>query len=119
MSGAYDFDFLERTPSVCEREGGKGLARMALHLEAMSLDATDVESASHAVRQSTEIRSVASEDHSSREVFKEAQELLVQVLSILNNPICESHPSAVWSLRLARAHTLTLLDQVAKLVDLP
>jgi hypothetical protein len=93
---------------------------MALHHEARILDATDVESASsQAVGQSSEIRSAASDDHSSREVFKEAQELLVQVLSILNNPICESHPSAVWSLRLARAHTLTLLDQVARLVDLP
>ena len=56
-------------------------------------------------------------DASAQAVLKEAQELLTQVLSILSAPNFEEPASAAWSFRLARAHALTLVDQLARIAD--
>jgi hypothetical protein len=45
--------------------------------------------------------------------------MLMQVVSILNDPICEKHSSPGWSFKLARAHALTLLDHLATMTDSP
>jgi hypothetical protein len=112
--------FLGAAPSGPEREGGKGLAGMVPHPEALILEAADVESAPlPAVQRRPEERSGTLDDLSSQEVLREAQELLMQVLSLLNDPICENHASATWSFRLARAHALTLLDHLARMTSSP
>ena len=54
---------------------------------------------------------------SPMELVKEAQDLVRQVVRILNDPICEQHSSL--TLRMARAHALTLLDHLAELMDAP
>jgi len=57
------------------------------------------------------------DDRASKEALKEAERVLMQVLFILNNPICENRANASWSLKLARAHALTLLDHLAAMVN--
>lgn len=66
-----------------------------------------------------ETRSAMLDDHRAQEAVQNAQRLLVQIVTILNGPICENHRSAHWSLRLARAHALTLLDHLARMADSP
>jgi hypothetical protein len=94
---------------------------MVPHPEGLIFESTDVESApTTAVHGRTKKRSAALDDLSSQEALKEAQKLLMQVLRILNDPICEKHSSrGAWSCTLARAHALTLLDHLARMVDSP
>jgi hypothetical protein len=67
-----------------------------------------------AVHNPIEQRSAVLADPSSEEVLKEAGKLLVQILSILDSPVCETSSSAR-SFRMARAHALTLLDHLARI----
>jgi hypothetical protein len=91
---------------------------MAPHREALTLEAMDVESAPPlAAHHWPEKRSAELEDLRSRDLLKEAHQLLLQILTILNDPTCRKHSSASWSLRLARAHALTLLDHLARMVE--
>jgi hypothetical protein len=45
--------------------------------------------------------------------------LLMQVLSILNEPICAKRSTAAGSFRLARGHALTSLDHLTSMADSP
>jgi hypothetical protein len=63
----------------------------------------------------TAVHRTKSEDFSSRESVKEVHRLVSQVVSALNDPVFEQHASL--SLRMARAHALTLLDHLEKMVD--
>jgi len=93
---------------------------MAVHFEAPTLEATDVErSPIRALEPHTEERSTALDDRSPQEVLKEAQRLLMQVLSILNDPICAQRSTAAGSFRLARGQALTLLDHLTSMADSP
>ena len=86
---------------------------MAPHFEAPLLEVRDVErSPIPALEPQTDERSAALDDRSSQEVLKEAQRLLMQILSILNDPICTKRSTAAGSFRLARGHALTLLDHL-------
>jgi hypothetical protein len=99
-------------------EGWERSERMAPRVETRNSEAANVKGGpptAHLHR--TEEPSAALEDISARAILKEAQDLLMQVLSILNDPICEKHPSAGWSFKLARAHALTLLDHLARMMD--
>ena len=88
--------------------------------ETRILEAADLENAPTGVHQNrAPKRSAALHNLSSREMLKDAQKLLLQVLSILEDPICENHPSSAWSFRLARAHALTLLDHLARMSESP
>jgi hypothetical protein len=70
---------------------------MVAHPEALVSEASDVEGAP----------------------LREAQRLLTRVLGILNDPISEKHSSTALSLRLARAHALTLSDHLIRMLDSP
>jgi hypothetical protein len=86
--------------------------------EGQIVEATGVESVpTPALHHRVEKRSASLGGRSSQEVLKEAQQLLVQVLRILSDPVCEEPSSAAWSFRLARAHALTLLDHLARMLD--
>jgi len=93
---------------------------MAPHVEAPILEARNAEgSPIPALEPQTEERLAALDDRSSQEVLKEAQRLLMQVLSILNDPICTKRSTAAGSFRLARGHALTLLDYLTSMADSP
>jgi|SRR6185503_12952127 len=93
---------------------------MALHLEAPILGARDVESSPiPALEPQIDERSAALDDRSPQEVVKEARRLLMQVLCILNDPICAKRSTAAGALRLARGHALTLLDHLTSMADSP
>ena len=93
---------------------------MAPQFEAPILDAREVErSPIPELVPQTEERSAALDDRSPREVLKEAQKLLMQVLCILNDPICAKRSTATASFRLARGHALTLLDHLKSMADSP
>jgi hypothetical protein len=78
-------------------------------------EATDVESVRiSAVHRRNEERRTQPDDPSIRASVEEAHRLVTQVVCILSDPICEQHPSL--ALRLARAHALTLLDHLQKLI---
>jgi hypothetical protein len=88
---------------------------MLLRAERQVSDAANVEGArSTAFLHRTEDRTAA---FSPQAMLKEAQELLMQVLVILNDPSWERHSSADWSFKLARAHALTLLDHFARMAE--
>jgi hypothetical protein len=91
---------------------------MAARSEGLICEATDVEGApTSAAHQRTEKRSAAPDDLPSQEVLRRAQALLMQVLSILNDPSCECPSRAVWSFKLARAHALTLFDHLERIAE--
>ena len=91
---------------------------MPLHFEAPILVAKDVEgSPIPALEPQTEERSAALDGRSPQEVLKEAKRLLMQVLCILNDPICAKRSTAAGSFRLARGHALTLLDHLTSMAD--
>ena len=93
---------------------------MAPHVEAPILEARNAEGSPIPAREpQTEERLAALDDRSSQEVLKEAQRLLMQVLSILNDPICTKRSTAAGSFRLARGHALTLLDHLTSMADSP
>jgi hypothetical protein len=53
----------------------------------------------------------------TREVLEEAQGLAVQIESLLTSPSCQTTDSNTLRIRLARAHTLSLLDQLSELLE--
>jgi hypothetical protein len=52
----------------------------------------------------------------ARALLKEAQDLAVQIESLLETPILDADEACIFRMRLARAHTLGLLDQLEELV---
>ena len=54
---------------------------------------------------------------SMRELLEEAQGLAVQIERLLTSPGCQSTDSDTLRIRLARAHTLSLLDQLSELLE--
>jgi hypothetical protein len=79
------------------------------------LEATDAESAPvTAVHLRNEERRTHPDELSIRASVEEVHRLVTQVVCILSGPTCEQHPSM--ALRLARAHALTLLDHLEKLI---
>ena len=90
------------------------MTEMVLHAERPILEA-DVESPPITVVHRSEKRRSAVGDLSSQNLVKEAHKLLTQVVSILNDPVHEQHPTL--SFRLARAHALTLLDHLETMAD--
>jgi hypothetical protein len=99
---------LEAAPSAPEREGGKGPI-----LEAKLVERAPPSVVIH----SAENRPASLDGPSSEEVLKEARKLLVEIVTILDSPNCESS-GAARSFRLARAHALTLLDHLSRMEDL-
>ena len=65
----------------------------------------------------TERRSASRENLSFRELIHEIQELAARIKRLLEDPICEKCTSELIRVRMARAHTLSLLDELAGLVD--
>jgi hypothetical protein len=53
---------------------------------------------------------------SVRETLAEAQELAVQIERLLTSPRCDFPEADSFRVRLARAHTLSLLDQLSELL---
>lgn len=51
-----------------------------------------------------------------REILEEAQELAAQIERLLTSPRCNFPESDAFRVRLARAHTLSLLDQLSELL---
>ena len=79
------------------------------------LEATDGESELiTAVHRRNEERRTHPDELSIRESVEEVYRLVTQVIRTLSDPTCEQHPSV--ALRSARAHALTLLDQLEKLI---
>jgi hypothetical protein len=79
------------------------------------VEATDAESVPiTAVHRRNEERRTLPDDLSIRASVEEAHRLVTQVVCTLSAPTCEQHPSM--ALRLARAHALTLLDHLEKLI---
>jgi hypothetical protein len=110
------YHLLSRSSALgSEREGGKGLAGMVLLTDGTTLEATEVESAPITAVLRREKRRPAVDDLSSEVLVKEAQELVSQVVSILDDPAHEQRSSL--SFRLARAHALTLLDHLETMAD--
>jgi hypothetical protein len=72
----------------------------------MALDEDLVERPSHAERKL----------RSTRALLKQAQDLAVQIERLLETPIREEDEACTFRMRLARAHTLGLLDQLEELV---
>ena len=93
---------------------------MQPHPEPLILELMNVEPApaAHAPNWN-EMGLPAIEDRTLQDVLNEAQTLLLQFLSLLDDPICEKHSRTVWRLRLARAHARTLFDHVARMIDSP
>jgi hypothetical protein len=87
---------------------------MVFHPERPILEA-DVESPPITAVHQSEKRRSAVGDLSSQELVKEAHRLLTHVVSLLNDPTHEEHPSL--SFRMARAHALTLLDHLERMAD--
>ena len=54
---------------------------------------------------------------STRELLEEAQALAVQIEHLLTSPGCQTTDSDTLRIRLARAHTLSLLDQLSELLE--
>ena len=80
-------------------------------------EATNSESAPiTAVHRRTEERRTNHDDLPIRASVEEAHQLVKQVVCALNEPICEQHSSL--ALRMARAHALTLLDHLEKIIAL-
>jgi hypothetical protein len=50
-------------------------------------------------------------------VLEEARELLLRVLSTLDDPVWEKHSIAGQPIGLARAQALTLLDHLVRIAD--
>jgi hypothetical protein len=91
---------------------------VVLYFEAPILGARDVERTPiPALEPQSDERSAAPDDRAAQEVLKEAQRLLMQVLSILNDPICAKRSTAAGAFRLARGHALTLLDHLTSMAD--
>ena len=53
----------------------------------------------------------------TRELLEEAQGLAVQIERLLTSPGCQTTDSGTLRIRLARAHTLSLLDQLSELLE--
>jgi hypothetical protein len=53
----------------------------------------------------------------TRELLEEAQGLAVQIERLLTSPGCQTTDSDTLRIRLARAHTLSLLDQLSELLE--
>jgi len=53
----------------------------------------------------------------TREILEEARALAVQIERLLTNPGCQTTDSDTLRIRLARAHTLSLLDQLSELLE--
>jgi hypothetical protein len=88
---------------------------MVLRAERQVVDAANAEGArSSAFLHRTEERTAA---FSPQAMLKGAQELLMQVLAILNDPSWERYSGTEWSFKLARAHALTLLDHLARMAE--
>jgi hypothetical protein len=51
-----------------------------------------------------------------RETLQEAQELAAQIERLLTSPRCSFAEADAFRVRLARAHTLSLLDQLSELL---
>jgi hypothetical protein len=51
-----------------------------------------------------------------RETLEEAQDLAVQIERLLSNPRCNFAEADAFRVRLARAHTLSLLDQLSDML---
>ena len=107
MPRAYDvWSQCNAVQPLCE--GRKGLASMALDREARSSGFLDESGP----------RSTPRDDPSVRELLQETLKLVRQVVDMLNDPICEKHSRSA-SFRLARAHTLTLLDHLTRISESP
>jgi hypothetical protein len=65
----------------------------------------------------TERRSASRENLSFRELIQETQVLAARIRRLLEDPICEKCTSELIRVRMARAHTLSLLDELAELAD--
>ncbi len=89
---------------------------MVAHSEESMLESTIEEGAPTLAPKLLE-RPTMIEELSSEDVLREAQRLLHQVLCVLNEPVCERSSNASWSFRMARAHTLTLLDHLARMAE--
>src|SRR3954471_16392485 len=59
---------------------------------------------------------VQKKPRSTRALLEEAQELAVRIESLLGSPVHDGEEACAFRLRLARAHTLGLLDQLEELV---
>jgi hypothetical protein len=56
------------------------------------------------------------ESDATRELLEEAQTLAVQIERLLASPSCQLCEAEAFRVRLARAHTLSLLDQLSELL---
>ena len=65
----------------------------------------------------TERRLVSRDNLSFRELIHETQVLAARIERLLDDPICEECTSELIRIRMARAHTLSLLHELAELVD--
>jgi hypothetical protein len=64
-----------------------------------------------------ERRSTSQENICFRELIRASQVLAARIERLLNDPICEQCPLEPIRVRMARAHTLSLIDELAGLVD--
>ena len=62
-------------------------------------------------------RGVRSGTMTTRDLLEEAQGLAVQIERLLTSPGCQTTDSDTLRIRLARAHTLSLLDQLSELLE--
>jgi len=58
----------------------------------------------------------ARDSDATRELLEEAHTLAMQIERVLASPSCQMSESEAFRVRLARAHTLSLLDQLAELL---
>ncbi|SRR5258708_6376957 len=63
------------------------------------------------------VRPVRGGGATTRELLEEAQCLAVQIEHLLTSPRCQTGDSDTLRIRLARAHTLSLLDQLWELLE--
>ena len=94
---------------------------MALHFEGPILGASDVEgSPIPTLEPQTAERSAELDDRSPQEVLKEALRLLMQVLCILDDPICAKRSTAAGSFRSgARTCDYSSPDHLTSMGDSP
>src|SRR4051794_8418052 len=59
---------------------------------------------------------VQKKSRSPRALLEEAQDLAVRIENLLESPVHDGDEASAFRLRLARAHTLGLLDQLEELV---
>jgi hypothetical protein len=62
-------------------------------------------------------RAVRGGGPTTRDLLQEAQGLAVQIEQLLTSPGCQTADSDTLRIRLARAHTLSLLDQLSELLE--